>query len=91
MGEDVAQDVVGVNCPRDFTEVMQRLPCVHSDQVARHVVGQSIPHGLKRGIGRLQCFEMAQIGHHELMSLVILPMLLDELAAQDVKALSCGG
>ena len=42
MGEDVAEDVVGVDCPGDFTEVMQRLACIDGNQVARHALAKPI-------------------------------------------------
>ena len=46
VGEDVAEDVVGVDRTCDFAEVVQGLAGVHGDEVAWHVVGQTLAHRL---------------------------------------------
>ena len=48
MGEDVAEDVVGMHSSRDFPEVVKGLPRVHGDQVSRDAVPEPVTHCLER-------------------------------------------
>ena len=88
--KDVAQNVVGVHCSCDFSEVMEGQPGIHGDKVSGHVLGQAVPHGLERFLGRGQSLKVPQIGHDELVAVVVGAVLLQEFVPQGVQSFACG-
>ena len=90
VGEDVAEDVVGMDCTCDFSKVVQGLAGVHGDKVARHVVGQPLTHRLKRCVGSRQRLKMPEVGDDQLVSLVVGLVLGGEKFLESVNALSMG-
>ena len=88
VGEDVAEDVVGVDRTCDFAKVVQGLAGVHGDKVARHVVGQPLTHRLKRCVGSRQSFKVTKVGDDQLVPLVVGLVGRGEQVLQGVYALS---
>jgi hypothetical protein len=88
--KDVAQNVVGVHCSCDFSEVMKGQPGIHGDKVSGHVLGQAVPHRLEGLLGRGQSLKVPQIGHDELVAVVVGAVLLQEFVPQGAHSCSRG-
>ena len=76
--KDVAEDVVGMDGSGDFAEVMKRLARIHGNEVAGNAVAQSVTHRLKCGFGGGERFEVSQVGDHELETLVVNAMTIEQ-------------
>ena len=90
VGEDVSQDVVGVDSTCDFAEVMQGLAGVDRHEVARHLACQSLSHGLKRLMGCCQRFKVTEVGDDQSVSVVVGLVRCSEQVLELVNALTFG-